>query len=182
MRKQSKPKSKHHYLPANERIRSAEVLLVDEDKGDRNVIPTHKALALAKERELDLVLVAPHANPPVAKIVDLGKYRYEKERELRKQKRQQAGNEIKEVRLSPQMEEHDVEQRRKRAEKFLAKGQRVKLSMRFRGRQLIYRNKGIEFLNQFADSLGQQFEDHPKFAGKIVNVLLRPKENNETKE
>lgn len=158
------------------------MLLIDEKTGVRELTSTSKALAMAKERELDLVLVAPQANPPVAKIVDYGKLRYEKEKELRKQRSKQLSSEIKEVRLSPQMEEHDIEQRVKRAGKFITKGHRIKLSMRFRGRQMIYREKGVTLLQNFADRLNQTFEEQPKFARNIVNVLLKQKENNETKD
>lgn len=152
-------------------------MLIDEETGTRGVIPTAEATARARERQLDLVLVAPHANPPVARILDYGKYRYEQEKNDRKQRKSQKANEVKEIRLTALMEEHDRQQRLKRASAFIADGYRIKISMRFAGRQMIFREKGLATLRAFAEALNMQFETEPRFAGKIVNVQLISKKD-----
>lgn len=167
-------RSSKNSLPINDQIRVSSVMLIDDETGERGIVPTAQAAALAHERQLDLVLVAPMANPPVARVMDYGKYRYEQEKNDRKQRKSQKANEVKEIRLTALMEEHDREQRLKRAAAFIADGHRVKLSMRFAGRQMIFREKGLATLRAFATALNMQFETEPRFAGKIVNVQLIP--------
>lgn len=152
-------------------------MLIDDESKQREVISTERALALAQERQLDLVLVAPTATPPVARILEYGKYRYEQDRIERQRRKQSKPQEIKEIRLSALMEEHDLEQRLERAKKWLAEGNRVKLSLRFAGRQMIFKDKGLGVLKNFADRLEMRFETEPRFMGKVVNVLLAPKKN-----
>ena len=164
-------------MPVNDQIRVSSVMLIDEESGTRGVMSTTEATALARERQLDLVLVAPHAVPPVARILDYGKYRYEQEKNDRKQRKSQKANEVKEIRLTALMEEHDRQQRLKRAAAFVADGYRIKISMRFAGRQMIFREKGLTTLRAFAEALNMQFETEPRFAGKIVNVQLIPKKD-----
>lgn len=176
-------KASRNLLPCNDQIRVPNVMLIDEETGERGIVSTAIAKDRARERQLDLVLVAPQATPPVARILDFGKYRYEQEKNDRKQRKAQKANEVKEIRLTALMEEHDRNQRLKKAAAFIADGYRVKLSMRFAGRQMIFRDKGLTTLRAFADALNMQFETEPRFAGKIVNVQLIPKKetSNETK-
>lgn len=152
-------------------------MLIDDETGERGVVSTASALAQAKSRELDLVLVAPNANPAVARILDYGKYRYEQEKNDRKQRKTQKANEVKEIRLTALMEKNDLDQRLKRAQEFVTDGYRIKLAMRFAGRQMIFREKGLATLRGFANALNMQFETEPRFAGKIVNVQLIPKKD-----
>lgn len=162
-------------LPANEQIRVREVMLVDEETGQNHIVATDDAQARAVAAGLDLVLVAPHANPPVARIMDFGKYRYEQDRAARKQKQTRKAQELKEIRLTARMEGHDLEQRAKRAQEFLAEGHRLHLSVRFRGRENLFRDRGITLMKKFAEEVGQQFETPPRVAGNTVSVNLIPK-------
>lgn len=155
--------------------------MIDDEKGTREVLSTSSALTLAKEKEMDLVLVSPKLNPPVAKILDYGKFKYEQARKERKQQADKKVSEVKEIRLSVRMEEHDVNQRINQARRFLKEGYRVLISLRFRGRENIFRNKGLEVLRHFADQLAMDFVNEPRFAGTVVNVQLKPKDKDETK-
>lgn len=178
LRNKPKPRQfnrpEHDLLPINEQIRAREVMLIDGN-GANQVITTSEALAQAAAAELDLVLVAPQANPPVARILDFGKYRYERDRAARKQKQTRKAQELKEIRLTARMEDHDLEQRVKRAQEFLAEGHRLHLSIRFRGRENLFRERGLSLLTRFADQVGQQFETPPRLAGNTVSVNLIPK-------
>ena len=162
-------------LPVNDGIRAREVMLIEEDGGQNHVISTAEALSRAAAAELDLVLVAPHANPPVARIMDFGKYRYEQDRAARKQKQTRKAQELKEIRLTARMEGHDLEQRVKRAQEFIEDGHRLHLSVRFRGRENLFRERGINLMKRFAEDVGQQFETPPRVAGNTVSVNLIPK-------
>jgi translation initiation factor IF-3 len=150
-------------------------MLVDEETGQNHIVATDDAQARAVAAGLDLVLVAPHANPPVARIMDFGKYRYEQDRAARKQKQTRKAQELKEIRLTARMEGHDLEQRAKRAQEFLAEGHRLHLSVRFRGRENLFRDRGITLMKKFAEEVGQQFETPPRVAGNTVSVNLIPK-------
>ena len=179
LRNKGKPgqfgRKEHDLLPVNEQIRVREVMLVNELTGQNQIVDTADALAQAEKAELDLVLVAPHANPPVARIMDFGKYRYEQDRAARKQKQSRKTQELKEIRLTARMEGHDMEQRIKRATEFLEDGHRLHLSVRFRGRENLFRDKGIVLLNKFAEAVNQQFETPPRMAGNTLSVNLIPK-------
>lgn len=179
-KRNTKFNSSNSLLPINEQIRSSEVVLIDDSNGTRTTMPTATALIQAKEQELDLVLVAPKAVPPVAKILDYGKYKYEQARKDRKRQSVKKGGEIKEIRLSVRMEDNDVNQRLNQAKRFLAQGHHILVSLRFHGRENIFRNKGIDVLNDFAQKLNLEFASQPRFAGTIVNVQLKTK--HETKD
>lgn len=154
-------------------------MLVDAESGSNGVISTTEALAKAAARELDLVLVAPHANPPVARILDYGKYRYEQDRAARKQKQVKKVQELKEIRITARMDDHDLEQRLKRARGFIDEGHRVHVSIRFKGRENLFRERGIAVMRDFAERLGHQFETEPRAAGNTVSVNLIPKKEPE---
>lgn len=157
-------------------------MLISEENGEREVVPTSSALAIAKERELDLVLVAPKAMPPVAKILDYGKYKYEQARKERKRQTDKKGGEIKVIRLSVRMEQNDLNQRLNQAKKFLEQGNHILLSLRFHGRENIFRQKGLDVMLDFARSLNLEFAQEPKFTGSIVNVQLKKNETKNTPE
>ena len=179
MRNKGKPgqfgRKERDLLPVNDGIRAREVMLIDEETGQNHVVSTAEALSRAVAAELDLVLVAPHANPPVARIMDFGKYRYEQDRAARKQKQSRKTQELKEIRLTARMEGHDLEQRAKRAQEFIEDGHRLHLSVRFRGRENLFRDRGIALMKRFAEDVGQQFETPPRVAGNTVSVNLIPK-------
>ncbi|MBQ4089920.1 MAG: translation initiation factor IF-3, partial [Clostridia bacterium] len=135
----------------NEEIRDREVRVVDQDGAQLGIMPTRQALELAEDRQLDLVKIAPNAKPPVCKLMDYGKFRFEqskKEREIRKNQRVIT---VKEVRLSATIEEHDIDVKYKNAVKFLKDGDKVKVSIRFRGRQITHSEIGREVMDLFAE-------------------------------
>lgn len=141
------------------------------------IISRREALDLAEERRLDLVEISPNANPPVAKILDYGKYRYELQKREKEAKKKQRTIQIKEIRLSTFIEEHDVQVKAKTACKFLKDGDKVKVSLRFRGRERDYVNKGRDVMNQFAEACGEfgVVDKKPKFEGRSLTMFLSPK-------
>ena len=161
----------------NEEIRDAEVRVIDETGAMLGILPIEDALRLAEERNLDLVNVSPNANPPVCKILDYGKYRYEIQKREKDAKKRQKVTEVKEVRLSTFIEEHDIQVKAKNASKFLQEGNRVKVSLRLRGRERDYANHAIEVMNDFAESLSDIciVDKKPKFEGRGINMFLSPK-------
>ena len=156
-------------------------MVIDDSSGSTELMSRSTALTQASSQGLDLVLVSPKANPPVAKIIDYGKFKYEQSRKEKLQKKNSKGGEVKEIRLSVRMGEHDRDQRVKRASKFLKQGYKVSISLRFRGRENIFREKGLEVLQDFANQLNMEFTQQPKFTGNIVNVQLKNKSNDESK-
>ena len=161
----------------NEEIRDAEVRVIDETGAMLGILPIEEALRLAEERNLDLVNVSPNANPPVCKILDYGKYRYEIQKREKDAKKRQKVTEVKEVRLSTFIEEHDIQVKAKNASKFLQEGNRVKVSLRLRGRERDYANHAIEVMNEFAESLSDicTVDKKPKFEGRGITMFLSPK-------
>ena len=161
----------------NEEIRDAEVRVIDETGAMLGILPIEDALRLAEERNLDLVNVSPNANPPVCKILDYGKYRYEIQKREKDAKKRQKVTEVKEVRLSTFIEEHDIQVKAKNASKFLQEGNRVKVSLRLRGRERDYANHAIEVMNDFAESLSDicTVDKKPKFEGRGITMFLSPK-------
>ena len=137
------------------------------------------AQKIADENDLDLVKVSPHAKPPVCKILDYGKFRYEEERRLKEAKKKQKAVSIKEIRMSVRVEEHDIQVKAKNAEKFLMQGHRVKLTIRFRGREMAYTNQGKQVLLDFAKRLEEvgTVEKNPKLEGRNMSIFLTPKGN-----
>ena len=161
----------------NEEIRDAEVRVIDENGTMLGVLPIEEALSIAEERNLDLVNVSPNANPPVCKILDYGKYRYEIQKREKDAKKRQKVTEVKEVRLSTFIEEHDIQVKAKNASKFLQEGNRVKVSLRLRGRERDYANHAIEVMNDFAEMLSDIciVDKKPKFEGRGINMFLSPR-------
>ena len=161
----------------NEEIRDAEVRVIDETGTMLGVLPIEEALSIAEEKNLDLVNVSPNANPPVCKILDYGKYRYEIQKREKDAKKRQKVTEVKEVRLSTFIEEHDIQVKAKNASKFLQEGNRVKVSLRLRGRERDYANHAIEVMNDFAESLADicTVDKKPKFEGRGITMFLSPK-------
>lgn len=166
-------------LQINEEIRDKEVRLIDVDGNQIGIVPIKKALDLAYERNLDLVKVAPNAKPPVCRIMDYGKYKYELAKKEKEAKKKQKIINVKEVRLTPSIEEHDLKVKAKRANEFLQNGDRVKVSVRFRGRELGHTEKGKEVLMKFAELTSEYgaIEKQPKLEGRnMVMFIVSKKE------
>ncbi|MBQ7915272.1 MAG: translation initiation factor IF-3, partial [Firmicutes bacterium] len=142
----------------NEEIREREVRVIDEDGTQLGIMPTKDALRLAQEKELDLINIAPQAKPPVCKILDYGKYRFEQIKREKEAKKKQKVIEIKEVRLSPNIEDHDMVTKARMAAKFLQNGDKVKVSVRFRGRELTRTEVGKVVLDQFMENIADVAE------------------------
>ena len=140
-----------------------------------------EALALAEERNLDLVLISPNANPPVCKILDYGKYRYESQKREKDAKKKQKTIQVKEIRLSTFIEEHDIQVKANTACKFLKDGDKVKVSLRFRGRELGHTDLGREVMNKFAELCSEysNVDKNPVMEGRVLTMFLAPKSEKE---
>lgn len=161
-------------LPINHRIKASKVFLIDGSGIPVGEIDTATAIARALEQELDLVLVGPQANPPVAKILDYGKFKYEQDRKLRKNKAKKS-QEIKEIRLSYNTDDHDWEVKMNQAKRFLSEGHKIKLRLKLVGREMAFRDKAIEELDRFKDQIGLEYEQPIQRQGKQLSVLLKEK-------
>ncbi|WP_442871606.1 translation initiation factor IF-3 [Aminipila sp.] len=161
----------------NEEIRDKELRVIDSDGTQLGIISLEDALALANERKLDLVNISPNANPPVCKILDYGKYRYELQKREKEAKKKQKVTSVKEIRLSTFIEAHDIQVKANTAVKFLKDGDRVKVSLRFKGREKDYANKGLQVMNQFAESVSSvgTIEKKPEFEGRSLIMIVAPK-------
>ena len=164
-------------LLINEQIRDKEIRLIGEDGEQLGIMSAKDALKLAREAELDLVKIAPNAKPPVCKIIDYGKYRYELARKEKEAKKKQKTVEIKEIRLSPNIESNDLNTKVNMARKFIAKGDKVKITLRFRGRELAHVEQSKVILDNFAEKLAEiAVIDKPaKFEGRSMIMFLTQK-------
>ena len=161
----------------NEQIRDKEVRLIGEDGEQLGIMSSKDALKLAKEANLDLVKIAPTAKPPVCKIVDYGKFRYEQARKEKEAKKKQKVVEVKEIRLSPNIDVNDLNTKMNAARKFLAKGDKVKITLRFRGREMAHMNASKHILDDFAENLSDVavVEKAPKVEGRSIGMVLAEK-------
>lgn len=161
----------------NEEIRGKEFRVISEDGEQLGIMSRDEALALADERNLDLVNISPNAKPPVCKILDYGKYRYELQKREKEAKKKQKNNQVKEIRLSTFIEDHDIQVKGKTASKFLKDGDKVKVSLRFRGREMGYQARGHEVMEKFAEVCQDvaDIEKKPKFEGRSLTMVLTPK-------
>ena len=161
----------------NEQIRDKEVRLIGPDGDQLGIMPAKEAMKRAREAELALVKIAPNAKPPVCKIIDYGKYRYELARKEKEAKKKQKTIEVKEVRLSPNIDVNDLNTKVNQARKFLSKGDKVKVSLRFRGRELAHVNASKIILDDFAEKLSDVANvDKPaKMEGRSMVMFLTEK-------
>ena len=171
----------------NERIRIREVRLIDEEGTQVGIIPTRDALEMARQRGLDLVEVAPNAVPPVCRLMDYGKFRYEQSRKERESRKNQHVVELKEVRIRPKIDDHDLETKGRQAAKFLDAGDKVKLTVLFRGREMAHPDIGRGLLDQLADQLRPHgsIEQTPRMEGRTMTMFinpLKPKQSQHEKE
>jgi translation initiation factor IF-3 len=161
----------------NEQIRDKEVRVVSDGGEQLGVMPIERAQALADEADLDLVNISPNASPPVCKIMDYGKYRFEQGKKQKEAKKNQKTVEIKEMRLSATIDKHDMEIKAKNVRKFLTAGDKVKVSIRFRGRQMAHTDKGREVMKVFIEMLEDvgTVEKNAKMEGRSMFMVLTPK-------
>lgn len=164
-------------LPINEQIRAKEVQLIDDSGEKKGVMSLNDALDLAYDKKLDLVLVAPNAQPPVCKIMNYGKYKFEQAKKEKEAKKKQKTFELKEIRITPNIEQHDFEFKVKNARKFLEDGNKVKITVRFRGRELNYVKLGEDNLNKFSEALSDIASPEKKavLEGKNMFIILAKK-------
>ena len=161
----------------NDGIRAREVRLISSNGYQLGVKSKREALQIAEQENLDLVLVAPKAKPPVAKVMDYGKYRFELQKKQREARKKQKTVNVKEVRLSPTIDTNDFNTKMKNARKFLAKGDKVKVSIRFRGRAITHKDIGREVLSRFAEETKDvaSVESKAKMDGRSMFLMLAPK-------
>ncbi len=158
----------------NEQIRDKEVRLIGEDGEQLGIMSSREAFARAQEADLDLVKIAPQAKPPVCKIIDYGKYRYELARKEKEAHKKQKTVDLKEVRLSPNIDTNDLNTKVNAARKFLSKGDKVKVTLRFRGREMAHMNQSKYILDEFAEKLSDisSVEKAPKVEGRSMTMVL----------
>ena len=166
-------------LMINEQIRDREVRLIGENGEQLGIMSAREAMKLAEEAELDLVKIAPTAKPPVCKIIDYGKYRYELARKEKEARKKQKVVELKEIRLSPNIDSNDLNTKMNAAKKFLSKGDKVKITLRFRGREMAHMNASKHILDDFAESLAEVavVEKAPKVEGRSISMVLAEKKS-----
>ncbi len=161
---------------ANHRINYQEVQVIGSSGENLGIMNTSRAIAMAKEEGLDLIEIAPNANPPVCKIIDMGKFKYEAQKKANKAKKRQKKIELKEIKLRPVTEVHDYNFKLKNAQKFLSKGDKVKFTIRFKGRELMHSNLGNDLMNRILEDikLVGKVEMSPKFDGKQMIMVIQP--------
>jgi translation initiation factor IF-3 len=164
-------------IRVNDRIRIKEVRVISQDGTQLGIMPIEQALQTAYSQNLDLVEVAPEARPPVCRIMDYGKYRYEQSKKAREARKKQTIIELKEIKLRPKTEEHDFKFKARHAERFLKEGNKAKVTMMFRGREMIRMDRGKALLNRFVEVLKDVavVEQAPKIEGRNMTLILAPK-------
>ena len=164
-------------LQINEQIRDKELRVIDSDGTQLGIMPLRRAMELAEQKNLDLVKIAPQANPPVCKIIDYGKFRFEQAKREKEARRNQRVVEIKEVRLSLNIDTHDFETKKNHALRFISDGNKVKASIRFRGREMGHPELGLEIMRKFSDAMSEVaiVEKPAKLEGRNMLMFLAPK-------
>ncbi len=161
---------------ANNRINSPEVQVIASSGENLGILNTNQAIAMAKEEGLDLIEIAPKANPPVCKIIDMGKFKYDAQKKANKAKKKQKVVSLKEIKLRPVTGTHDYEFKVKNAKKFIVKGDKVKFTIRFKGRELQHSHLGNELMNKIKEDMKDigKVELDPKFDGKQMIMVIQP--------
>ncbi|MDR2537843.1 MAG: translation initiation factor IF-3 [Treponema sp.] len=164
-------------LRINEQIRVREVRLIRDGNEQQGIMPTIEALAIAREQNLDLVEVAPQASPPVVKIMDYGKFKFENEKKVRDSKKKQKLLKMKEIRMQPKIDEHDMDFKSKHIQEFLGEGNKVKVTVRFRGRELAHTELGLEVLKDMLKRIEGSYvmDKPPTMEGRFMSMVLSPK-------
>ena len=160
----------------NHRIRSLDVQVIDSNGENLGVLPIKKAIDIAKQEKLDLIEISPNANPPVCKIMDMGKYKYDMQKKASRAKKNQKIAALKELKLRPGTEIHDYNFKIKNAKKFLTKGDKVKFTIKFKGRELQHSHLGNELMDKIKLDMKEigRVELHPKFDGKQMIMVIQP--------
>ncbi len=168
----------------NEEIRDKEVRLIDGDGNQVGIVPLAKALEAAAAKNLDLVKIAPQAQPPVCRVMDYGKFRFEQAKREKEARKKQHIVEIKEIRLSPGIDSNDFNTKANHAKRFLKGGDKVKVSVRFRGREVTHSSIGLDLLNRFAEECSElgSVEKNPKLEGRQMIMFLAPKKDSPKKD
>ena len=163
----------------NERIRAKELRLIGKDGEQVGVVARDEAMRMAEQAEMDLVLVSPNAKPPVARIADVGKMRYEQQKREREQRRNQKVVNVKEIRLSPTIDDHDFDTKLRQARGFIEDEDKVKVSIRFRGRAITHKDLGRDVLDRFAEGMNDiaDIQSRAKMEGRSMFMMLAPKSN-----
>ena len=161
----------------NEEIRDKEVRLIGEDGAQLGIMSSEEALKIAAEKELDLVKIAPGSNPPVCRVMDYGKYRFEQSKREKEARKNQRVIEVKEIRMSPSIGLNDFNVKLKNGQKFLREGDRVKVTVRFRGREMAHTELGEELLKKFAEECADigNVDKNPKLEGRNMSMFMSPK-------
>ena len=165
------------FIRINEKIRVPEVRLIGPEGNQLGVVPIQKALEMSNQYELDLVEVAPQANPPVCRIIDFSKFKYDQEKKEREAKKHQKHGKLKEVRLKPNIDEHDYQVKLKQTITFLQKRDKVKINLFFRGRQAEHMDLGRKLLDKFITDTQSngQLEKEPYLEGRVMSIVVAPK-------
>ena len=161
---------------ANERIRSPQVQVISSEGKNLGTLATQEAINIAKKEGLDLIEISPNANPPVCKIIDIGKYKYDLQKKANKAKKKQKIMNLKEIKLRPVTEIHDYNFKIKNAQRFLEKGDKVKFTVRFKGREMQHTDLGSKLMDRIINDTSKmgKVEIHPKFEGKQIIMIIQP--------
>ena len=170
--RRSKPRGPN----ANERIRALDVQVIGSDGGNLGTLQLNKAIELAKQEGLDLIEISPNANPPVCKIMDMGKYKYDLQKKANIAKKKQKTVSLKEIKLRPGTDTHDYNFKIKNAKKFITKGDKVKFTVKFKGREMQHTELGKELMNKIIDETKDiaKVESRPKFEGRQMVMIIQP--------
>ena len=161
---------------SNNRINALEVQVISSDGKNLGVLQTKEAIQIAKDEGLDLIEISPNANPPVCKIIDIGKYKYDLQKKANKAKKKQKVVELKEIKLRPVTDVHDYNFKIKNAQKFLTKGDKVKFTVRFKGRELQHTDLGMDLMKRIQEDIKVvgKTDQGPKFEGKQMTMVIQP--------
>ena len=169
-------RSKPQGPKANERIRALDVQVIGSDGGNLGTLPLNKAIEIAKDEGLDLIEISPNANPPVCKIMDMGKYKYDLQKKANIAKKKQKVVSLKEIKLRPGTETHDYNFKIKNAKKFITKGDKVKFTVKFKGREMQHIQLGRDLMNRIIEDTKEvgKIETKPKFEGRQMIMIIQP--------
>ena len=169
-------RSKPQGPKANERIRALDVQVIGSDGNNLGTLPIKKAIELARHENLDLIEISPNSNPPVCKIMDMGKYKYDLQKKANQAKKKQKVVSLKEIKLRPGTETHDYNFKIKNAKKFISKGDKVKFTVKFKGREMQHSDLGKNLMNRIIDETKDiaKVESHPKMEGRQMVMIIQP--------
>lgn len=161
----------------NEEIRAREVHLIDKDGANRGTVTAAEALRLAEEAGLDLVEIAPNANPPVCKLMDYGKYKYQEQKKAAEARKKQKVVEVKEIKFRPMIDDHDYDVKMRSMVRFFEEGDKVKVTLRFRGREMAHQELGMQLLSRVKEDAGKlaKVEQEPRMEGRQMVMVLAPR-------